>query len=58
MTGPLVTKRNVGIFIIVVTFVAMVVVSVAVQSSQAWFVVALALFSILVIALAPWVLGS
>ena len=58
MPSPLITKKNVGIAVIVVTFVGMVAVSVGVQADTSWFVVLLAVFTILVIALGPWVLGS
>lgn len=52
------SKRNVSIAIIALTFVGMVVYSVGYQSPSALFVVLLAAFSILVIALSPWVLGE
>jgi hypothetical protein len=48
----------VSIAVIAVSFLAMVAVSVGVTADTNWFVVLLAIFSILVIALAPWVLGN
>jgi hypothetical protein len=58
ISSPLVTKRNVSILAIVLMFIGMSVWSVVDQSAGAGFIIVLALFSVIVIALGPWVFGN
>lgn len=55
---PKITRKMVLWGVIAVVFLAMVVASSLVSDTSTWFVGALVVFSIFIIALAPWVLGS